>query len=150
LIAGASSIAKATTCEEFVARFIEGAARYSAPKPRFELEHVNPTDPENRFFKITTFSDVRSMLSCWHGEVNAYLVDANSAEGLTTEHVTALTAVGIYGSGWTWREASALRDQIVQQAKNAKPQMAELVVEDAKLSFVISFAGFASFEVSAP
>jgi hypothetical protein len=137
--------ANAMTCEEFVARFFEGAAQYKIPTPRFELAHVNAADPEWRDFIIVTLSDVRSMMSCEHGSVRTFAVDANDAAGLTTVHVGALTALGIYSAGWTWHEATTIRDQLVSKAKDA--DIAEQTIEGAKLSLIISGAGVASFQI---
>jgi hypothetical protein len=143
-----ASQANAATREQFVARAIEGAVYYKVPVPQFDLEGVNSSDPDTRHFKITTFGDVRSMMICRHGWVSNYAVDANNGgEGISNVHVAALTAIGLYADGMTWREATAMRDELMREAKAAEPQMAERVVDDAKISLIISFAGAASFVI---
>jgi hypothetical protein len=139
------SSARAVTCEEFAARFAEGAAQSKIPAPKFDLAHVNSADPDWRDFSITTVSDVRSMLSCRHGEIDAYAVDANGPGRTSTDHVGALTAIGIYSDGWTWQEATAIRDQLLRKAKETS--VAEQTSEGAKFSLIISVAGVASFQI---
>ena len=73
-------------------------------------------------------------------------MDANNSEGMSTVHVSALTAVGLYGGGWTWREATTIRDELVREAKGAEPQIAKRSIEGADLSFII-LAGVASFQI---
>lgn len=144
-----ASQANAATCEQFVARAIEAAAYYKVPVPQFDLEGVNSYDPDTRYFKITTFGDIRSVMICSHGWVSHYAVDANNGgEGISNVHVAALTAIGLYGDGMTWQEATAMRDQLMREAKAAEPQMAERTVDDAKISLIISFAGAASFAIA--
>src|ERR1700738_640129 len=89
------STAKAVTCEEFVARVVEGAAYYKVPVPKFDLEWVNSADADWRYFKITAFGDVRAIMGCRHGWVDTFAVDANNSEGMSTVHVSALTAIGL-------------------------------------------------------
>jgi hypothetical protein len=141
------STAKAVTCEEFVARVVEGAAYYKVPVPKFDLEWVNSADADWRYFKITTFGDVRAIMGCRHGWVDTFAVDANNSEGMSTVHVSALTAIGLYGDGVTWREAIAMRDELMREAKGAEPQIAKRTIEDAEVSLIISFAGVASFQI---
>jgi hypothetical protein len=105
-------------CEQFVARVIEGAAYDKAPVPAFDLEWVNPYDADQRAFKIKTFGDVRAMMLCRHGWVDTFAVDANDSEGMSTVHVKALMAIGLYGDGLDWREATILRDRLVREAKD--------------------------------
>ena len=78
----ATTQAHAATCEQFVARVIEGAAYSKAPVPAFDLEGVNSYDADHRFFKITTFGDVRAMMLCNHGWVETFAIDANNNEGM--------------------------------------------------------------------
>jgi hypothetical protein len=139
------STAKAVTCEQFVARVMEGAAYYKVPVPQFDLEWVNPADADWRAFKITTFGDVRAIMFCRHGWVDTFAVDANDSEGMSTVHVSALTAVGLYGDGLTWQEAIAMRDQLMREAKPA--HVAELTIDGAKASLIISIVGVASFQI---
>ena len=86
-------------------------------------------------------------MSCWHGWVGTFAVDANTGEGLTTVHVSALTGVGLYADGLTWQEAIAMRDELMREAKEADLQMAKRNIEGAEASLIISFAGFASFQI---
>jgi hypothetical protein len=62
-----SPAADAATCEQFRARFLEGAAYYKVPAPKFDLVHVNEADANIRYWSITTFGDVRAEMSCRHG-----------------------------------------------------------------------------------
>ena len=136
----ATTQAHAATCEQFVARVIEGAAYSKAPVPAFDLEGVNSYDADHRFFKITTFGDVRAMMLCNHGWVETFAIDANNNEGMCSVHVSALTAIGLYGDGITWREATAMRDELMREAKGAEPQIAKRAIEDAEVSLIISLA----------
>ena len=141
------STAKAVTCEEFVARFVEGAAVYKVPVPKFDLWWVNPLDADWRYFKITTFDDVRAIMGCRHGWVSTFAVDANDAEGMSTVHVSALTAVGLYGDGLTWEEAVAARNELMREVKGGESLTAKRTIEDAEVSLIISVAGVASFQI---
>ena len=143
-----ASPASAATCEQFAARFVEAGAYYKVPV-QFEPEGVNPHDPDRQYFKITTFGDVRSVMICSHGWVNNFAVDANNGgEGMSNDHVAALTAVGLYGDGMTWREATDMRDQLMREAKAADLRIAERTVDDVvRISMIISGAGGASFVI---
>jgi hypothetical protein len=141
------STAKAVTCEKFVARVVESAAYYKVPVPKFNLEGVNSADADWRHFKITTFDVVRAFIDCRHGWVDNFTVVANNSEGMSAVHVSALTAIGLCGDGMTWREAIAMRDEPMREAKGAEPQIAKRTIEDAEVSLIISFGGVASFQI---
>jgi hypothetical protein len=144
--------AHASRCEEFVARFIEGATQYKLPAPQFELEHVNEADADVTYWKITMFSDVRAMMSCWHGWVKTFAADANNSEGMSSLHLSTLMGIGLYSYVLDWREAIALRDDLMREAKGKDDlndlQTAKRTIDDTiEASLVISFAGVPSFMI---
>jgi hypothetical protein len=142
--------AQAIPCEQFTARFLEGAAYSRLPVPTFELVHVSEIDPNIRYWSITAFGDVRSTMSCWHGSVGTFAVNANTKEDVATLHVSALMGIGLYAYALDWREAVERRNQLMRTAKAQEIQQAKATVEDAEASLIISFAGLASFRIFTP
>jgi hypothetical protein len=138
----------APTCEQFKATIIEGAAKYNAPAPVFRLEHVNSADADIQYWTITSFNDVRAMISCWHGSVGTFAADANDSEGMSSVHLSALIGIGLYGYGVEWRQALDLRDKLLRAAKASDLQTARLAIDGVgEASLVISIAGVPSFQI---
>jgi hypothetical protein len=139
---------KAATCEQFKAGIVEGAAQYHMPAPKLRLETVNSADPDIQYWTITTFGDVRAMMSCWHGSVGSFLADANDSEITSSLHLLLLMGIGLHGYGMEWRPALDLRDQLVRAAKASDSQTAKLPIDGGgEASLVISFAGVPSFQI---
>jgi hypothetical protein len=134
----------APSCDEFSARFIEGAAYYKS-EPQFKLDHAGLDD--TGYWTITTFSNVRSMMICWHGLVRTFAVDANDDSISASTNVKALTTVGFYANGLDWQGSVAMRDAIVRAAKSTEAQIARLPVDAGSASYVVSIAGVPSFEI---
>ena len=131
----------AATCDDFKAAMIEDAAQHQAPPPTFRLEHVNSADANNQFFSNTMFDDARAAMSCWHGEVETFAADANSAEPMSVLHTMLLAGIGLHGYGLEWRQALQVRDQLVSLAKASDRQVSEVHVAGGKVSLVISIVG---------
>ena len=131
----------AATCDDFKAAMIEDAAQHQAPPPTFRLEHVNSADANNQFFSNTMFDDARAAMSCWHGEVETFAADANSAEPMSVLHTMLLAGIGLHGYGLEWRQALQVRDQVVSLAKASDRQVSEVHVAGGKVSLVISIVG---------
>jgi hypothetical protein len=91
-----SALRAAPSCDEFSARFIEGAAYYKS-EPQFKFDYAGLD--ETGYWTITTFSNVRSMMICSHGLVRTFAVDANDASISATTNIKALTTVGFYANG---------------------------------------------------
>jgi hypothetical protein len=136
-----------TTCEQFAARLVEGATYYKTPVPQFDLWHVNDADAGIRYFKIRMFDNVRSIVSCWHGQVGTFAADANDAEPMSAVHLSLLMGIGFYGDGMAWQEAIGARDDLLRAAKAADPQTAEMPVDFGRASLIISVAGAPSFVI---
>ena len=117
----------AATCDEFKAAMIEDAKQHQAPPPKFRLEHVNSADANNQFFSITMFDDARAAMSCWHGEVETFAADANSAEPMSILHTMLLAGIGLHCYGLEWRQALQVRDQLVSLAKASDRQVSEVL-----------------------
>jgi hypothetical protein len=149
LILSPISVQAAATCQQFKAGFVEGAAQYQVPAPKFLLENVNAADADIQYWTITTFGDVRAMMSCWHGSVDTFVADANDNEMASSLHLLLLMGIGLHGYGMEWRPALDLRDQLVRAAKASDPHIAKLPVDGAEASLIISFAGVPSFQIDA-
>jgi hypothetical protein len=97
------------------------------------------------------FSDVRAMMSCWHGCVKTFAADANNSEGMSSLHLSTLMGIGLYSDVLEWSEAIALRDQLMREATNKDdPQIVERTIDGAKASLIISVAGVPSFQIDNP
>jgi hypothetical protein len=137
--------ARAIPCEQFTARFLEGAAYYRAV-PKF-LAMQSEVDPDVRYWTITMFGDVRSMMSCWHGSVRWFAADANTGEGMASVHLSAMMGIGLYAYALDWREAVEMRNELMRAAKASDTHQARAMVEDGEASLIISFAGLPSFQI---
>jgi hypothetical protein len=122
------------------------ARELQVPAPKFELVHVNEADANIRYWSITMFGDVRSVMSCWYGWVGTFAADANDSE-MSSVHLSLLMGIGLYSYGMEWREALGLRDQLVRAAKASDLQTARFPVEGGEASLVISVAGVPSFQI---
>ena len=80
-------------------------------------------------------------MSCWHGEVETFAADANSAEPMSVLHTMLLAGIGLHGYGLEWRQALQVRDQLVSLAKASDRQVSEVHVAGGKVSLVISIVG---------
>jgi hypothetical protein len=139
-----SALRAAPSCDEFSARFIEGAAYYKS-EPQFRFDHAGLD--ETGYWTITTFNDVRSIMICSHGLVKVFAVDASDDSISAATNVKSLTTVGFYANGLDWQGAVTMRDAIVRAAKSTEAQIARLPVDAGSASYVVSIAGVPSFQI---
>jgi hypothetical protein len=142
-----SPLHAAPSCDHFKAAIVEGAAHYGLPAPTFTLVHVNEADANVTNWNIATFDDVRSMISCWHGAVLVFAVNAGNAEIKSSFHILLLAAIGLHAYGMDWRQALNLRADMVRAAKTSMTAYA--AIDGAKASLAISIANTPSFQIEA-
>jgi hypothetical protein len=144
IVATGISPANATTCEEFMARFKEGAARYKMPAPQFAPRHVNIGHVEKQYI-ITTLNDVHSMVSCRHGTVESFSVTANNLNVRPTDHVATLAAIGLFSDGRTWRDAYDIEDRLKDRVINPELQLVRHTTGKTQFSIIVSRGGVVYF-----
>ena len=135
------------TCEQFKTAIIEGAAMYQSPAPTFHMSHVNHADPDNKYWDVRMFDDVRAMVSCWRGSVDTFAADAKDRQPTSSVHLTLLIAMALHGFGPEWRAAVLMRDKLVSNAGASNPHMAKIAVGARKATLIISIAGVPNFQI---
>jgi hypothetical protein len=90
---------QAVTCEQFKATIIESAAMYQSLAPTFHVSHVKSADPNDKYWDVQLFDDVRSMVSCWRGSVDTFAADAKDSRPTSRVHLELLIAMVLHGFG---------------------------------------------------
>jgi hypothetical protein len=138
---------QAVTCEQFKMAIIESAALYQWPAPTFHVSHVNSADPNNKYWDVQLFSDVRSMVSCWRGSVDTFAADAKDSHPTSRVHLELLIAMALHGFGLEWRAALLARDKLVSSIEASNPHLAKIAVGARKATLIISIAGVPNFQI---
>lgn len=137
----------AASCDQFKAAMVEGAAKYRAPRPKFQLEQLNSADAKIQYFTISMFDDAGAMMSCRNGEVDTFSADAGSNDQTSILHTTLLAAMGLHGYGLDWRPALKMRDQLFRLANASDRQAAKVRLAGGEASLIIGAAGAPSFRI---